>query len=237
MPNPFFHFKQFSIYQDRCAMKVGTDAVVLGALADHLNPGSILDIGVGTGVLALMMAQRFPNSQINGVEIDKEAFTQAVENIRESPWGNSISICNQSFQEYHKNTEELYDMIVTNPPYFKDHLTSKDAQRNLALHNGGLSFGDLTKGVKSILQPKGVLWVILPPFQMRELEKTAAFFNLHPKLKIELRDSPGKKVIREINCFSFGIQKLDSQELVMKEEDGSHSASFRNNLKQFLLHF
>ncbi len=237
MSNSFFHFKQFSISQDRCAMKVSTDAVVLGALADQANPESILDIGTGTGVIILMLAQRFSDSRVDGVEIDKPAFDQATENIANSPWPNRIKVLHQPFQEFYKTANQTYDLIVSNPPFFKDHIKSLDPQRNLAIHNDGLPFGELIKGVKTLLKPSGLFWVILPPHQMQYLVKIAAFFKLFPAKNVELKDSPGKKTLREITAFSFYNNLILQHELLIKNEANAFSPSYITLLKDFLLNF
>ena len=138
-----FRFKQFSVNHDRCAMKVGTDAVLLGSISGSGNPKSILEIGVGTGVVSLMLAQRFPEARITGVEIDREAWEQASENARQSPWKDRIDFVHMSFQDFCLKQGQKYDLIVSNPPFFPNHLKSPDPKRNLALHNDTLSFGEL----------------------------------------------------------------------------------------------
>src|SRR5690554_2397329 len=171
MPNSYFQFKQFIIHQDNCGMKITTDAVVLGALASHELAGRVLDIGTGTGVIALMLAQRFPESLIQGIEIDQHAFVQAKENVALSPWKDRIKLFPQSFQEFLAVKPEPFDLIVSNPPYFPDHIKSKDHQRNLALHNDALPFQDLVNGVASLLASNGLFWIILPESQMQDLAK------------------------------------------------------------------
>jgi tRNA1Val (adenine37-N6)-methyltransferase len=237
MPNTFFHFKQFSIHQDRCAMKVGTDAVVLAALVEKENPLTVLDIGMGTGVITLMLAQRFPESKVTGVEINKRDFDQAVENVEASPWSNRISVYNQSFQSFSKHSDFRYDLIVSNPPYFSNHLKSSDLHRNLALHTDGLSFGALIKGVKGLLKPAGHFWVILPPRQMEDLGKVAAFFKLFPNEMLGVKNKPGNKILREIKSFSFYNDPQSQKEISIKNEDDSFSTFYKEILKDFLLDF
>ena len=128
MPNDYFKFKQFTIHQDKCAMKVGTDGVLLGAWAECANAKGILDIGTGTGLIALMIAQR-SNAKIDAVEIDETASKQAKENIKKSLWNDRIEILNISFQDFSKSTNEKYDLIVSNPPYFQNSLYAPDEKR------------------------------------------------------------------------------------------------------------
>src|SRR5690606_27155188 len=169
----------------------------------HEEAKNILDIGTGTGVIALMLGQRFPNAAIQGVEIDEDAFSQASNNITNSPWKGRIGISHQSFQEFSANNFNCFDLIVSNPPYFPDHLKSKDAQRQLALHNDALPFQDLVNGVASLLAPNGLFWVILPERQMQDLEKLANHQGLYPHRKVIVRNHPAAPVLRVVQAFSF----------------------------------
>ncbi|GAB3648123.1 methyltransferase [Echinicola sediminis] len=239
MANSYFQFKQFTIHQEHCAMKVSTDAVIIGALAHQNQPGKILDIGTGTGVITLMLAQRFEGATIQAVEIDEAAALQAGRNISNSPWKDRINIFNQRFQDFIQDNQERFPLIVSNPPYFPKHNKSKDAQRNLALHNDGLPFGDLIKGIVKLLdREKGKFWVILPPQQMRELEKIARFFELYPQDSYELKDRPSTKVLREIKAFSFHkTEAPHSTSICIKNDDFSFSEVYQQLLKDFLLIF
>lgn len=239
MANTYFKFKQFTIHQDRCAMKVSTDAVVLGALAGNSmeKPKSILEIGIGTGVVSLMLLQRFPESKLLGVELDQDAFIQACENADSSPWRDSVNFQKIAFQEFSKDREEKFELIVSNPPYFLNHLQTSDDKRNMALHHVGLSFGDLIKGVVELLAPEGVFWVILPPGQMQNLEAIAAFFDLYPNSAFHLRDRPAKKVIRVIQEFFFHKKANLIQDIMIKDENGQYSVNYTGLLKDFILAF
>ena len=160
MPNDYFKFKQFIIHQDKCAMKVGTDGVLLGAWADCENAKSILDIGAGTGLISLMLAQR-SIAKIEAVEIDEVACVQAKENIKKSLWNDRIEIINKSFQDFSKSTNEKYDLIVSNPPYFQNSLYAPDEKRTDARHNSNLKLDDLLNGALKLLPEKGKLSIIL----------------------------------------------------------------------------
>jgi len=239
MSNTYFRFKQFTIHQDRCAMKVSTDGVVLGALAGLGKgaPKSILEIGVGTGVVSLMLKQRFPECSLLGVELDKDAYLQACENAGSSPWKGRVNFQEISFQEFSGQFLGKFDLIVSNPPYFPNHLQTSDHKRNMALHDVGLSFGDLIKGVVKLLPPEGVFWVILPERQMQDLESIAAFFNLFPSSAYHLRDRPGKNILRIVQEFSFLNKERSIQDLLIKDEVGEFSKSYRELLSEFLLIF
>ncbi|AFL84146.1 putative O-methyltransferase [Belliella baltica DSM 15883] len=237
MSNTFFKFKQFIVNQDRCGMKVSTDAVVLGALAGKKSPLSILDVGVGTGVISLMLAQRFDNATVFGVEIEDSAFGQALENIQASKFAKRVSVKHQDFQTYSDKSDQQFDMIVSNPPYFPDHIKTNDAQRNKALHNDSLSFEDLVAGVIKCLDESGEFWVILPPRQMQDLEEICKIHQLLPFHKVNLKDKQETKVIRVIQGFSYGSEFTLENELFIKNPDGSFAKAYQKLLKDFLLIF
>jgi tRNA1Val (adenine37-N6)-methyltransferase len=237
MPNTYFQFKQFIIHQDNCGMKVSTDAVILGASASHEGAEKILDIGTGTGVIALMLAQRFPESIVNGVEIDKDAFVQAKENVALSPWKDRITIFPQSFQEYSAAKSGSFDLIVSNPPYFPDHIKSKDHQRNVALHNDAMPFQDLIDGVASLLSPDGQFWVILPERQMRDLEQLTTQKGLSPCQKVIVRNHPDAPVLRVVQAFSFLKMVLWETTVCIRDQDRNYSGAYKELLKEFLLDF
>jgi tRNA1Val (adenine37-N6)-methyltransferase len=239
MGNSYFQFKQFRVEQGNCAMKISTDAVLLGALAGINLPTTILDIGTGTGVIALMLAQRNPEAEVFGLEIDREAYLQAAENVRNSPWGHRVTIIESPLQEYqHYGTK--FDLIVSNPPYFPNHLLSQDMRRNQALHQGTLTFFELIAGVEKYLEKDGELWIILPERQMREFELAAKSEGFEGFRRIEIRDSILKPVLRVIQAFGRNRQKgstFEARELVIKGSNGEYSADYRELLKKFMLHF
>ncbi len=235
MANSWFQFQEFRVEQDRCAMKISTDAVLLGALATSESPRKILDIGTGTGVIALMLAQRFPHSRIQAVEIDPAAAGQAQENFEKSSFAARLEVWEGKFQEF--SPTDKFDLIVSNPPYFPDHLKSKDEQRNLALHNDGLPITDLIQMVSTILSPKAKFWVILPPRQMMDLEKTASLFDLFPSQKFTIQDKPGKPVIREIVAFEFEEKNIFQNEILIKDESGRFHDSYSKLISGFVLNF
>lgn len=239
MANTYFQFKQFTINQEHCAMKVSTDAVVLGALATAKNTDRILDIGAGTGVISLMLAQRFPSAKIDSVEIDELAAKQAKENVTESPWKERVRIYLNRFQDFVPSSSGQYSLIVSNPPYFTNHNKSKDEQRNLALHNDELPFGDLIKGVVKLLnRDKGKFWVILPPQQMKELDKIARFFHLYPSVFFALKDRSSTRELRQIKAYSFSPSNPPEITILhIRNEDFSYSEEYCRLMKDFLLAF
>jgi len=160
MPNPYFRFKQFTIYHDQCAMKVGTDGVLLGAWVNSHKAQRILDVGTGTGLIALMLAQRNPNSQIDAVEIDAAASKQAQQNVLASNWHNRVSVYHSSLQQYQSPLP--YQLIVSNPPYFVQSTKTPSQRRTQARHTDNLSPQDLLIHSCRLLSAKGQLAVILP---------------------------------------------------------------------------
>lgn len=231
-----FRFKQFTIHQNRTAMKVCTDSCVLGAYAEVGMGGRLLDIGTGTGLLALMAAQRNPTARIDAVEIDEAAFQQAVENVADSPFSARVQVVNSRIQTY---TAEQYDRILSNPPFYTNHLRSPDSVVNRALHNDELPFEELIESVTNLLKPDGQFWVLLPPFEMERLSTIAKKTGLHPYRQLNLRHHDQKPVFRSITGFGFGgFDSLKMDELAIFQPDGkTYSESFRQLLQPFYLNF
>ncbi|SFB48256.1 tRNA1(Val) (adenine(37)-N6)-methyltransferase [Algoriphagus aquimarinus] len=235
MANSWFQFQQFRINQDRCAMKISTDAVMLGALAHAISTREILDIGTGTGVIALMLAQRFPEAKVQAVEIDSEAASQALENFRANTFSDRMQLWEGRFQDFEAQLN--YDLIVSNPPYFPDHLKSSDVQRNMALHTDELSFDDLLGKVIQLLKEDGQFWVILPPRQMQDFQTEAVKKGLFLKTKFTLQDKPGKRIQREICAFSKSQNEVETSGIFIKNEDGTPHESYAKVVSGFLLGF
>jgi tRNA1Val (adenine37-N6)-methyltransferase len=237
MSKTFFQFKQFGVHQDQCAMKISTDGVILGAYAGSGNPEKILEIGIGTGVVSLMLAQRFPEAHIIGVEIDQGACLQATFNAYNSPWANRLNFRFQSFQDYYKSENQKFDLIICNPPYYPDHLKSNDKRKNLAFHNDSLPFSNLVEGTGRLLTSEGDFWVILPLNQMKSFETVALKAGLFPNHLLIVRDNPEKPVLRVIRSFSFTNKIVASNELIIKDYQNKYSESYAELLKDFLLIF
>ena len=233
MGNSWFQFQQFRIHQDRCAMKISTDAVLLGTLTEAEHPIKILDIGTGTGVIALMLAQRFPGATLTAIELDQDAAEQAKENFQSSPFSDRLSLFFGKFQDF--SGEGQFDLIVSNPPFFPDHLKSTDPKRNKALHTDELPFSELIEKTTRILSSGGSFWVILPTRQMQEFEVLAAKSGLFPFQKVRIKDSEPKSVYREVGGFSFSEKVKEETELVLKEANGSYSKAYSTLLSGFLL--
>ncbi|MDR0814393.1 MAG: tRNA1(Val) (adenine(37)-N6)-methyltransferase [Bacteroidales bacterium] len=195
MSNDFFRFKQFTIRQSQAAMKVGVDSVLLGAWADVSQANRVLDIGTGTGLLALMLAQRIatPDAQIDAVEIDANACSQARENVAASAWSGQINIYCDDFRHFAAHTHQHYDLIISNPPYFSNSLKSSDSRRCLARHNDSLLFLELMAGAAKLLTPEGKIAVVLPVQEADSFTKQATQHGLSVCRRLYIRSTPAKQ--------------------------------------------
>jgi tRNA1Val (adenine37-N6)-methyltransferase len=186
-----FRFKQFTVYQNKTAMKVGTDGVLLGAWADISNTSNILDVGTGTGLIALMLAQR-STARISAVEIDEDATNQARENFVKSPWNQRIELFYQSFSDFANQSVQKFDLIVSNPPYFSNSLKNPDSKRTLARHNDSLNLKDLLATAREICNSDGKICLILPVDSEKELYQVAENCQLYINEKVYVKPSPAK---------------------------------------------
>ncbi|WP_394351054.1 tRNA1(Val) (adenine(37)-N6)-methyltransferase [Spirosoma arboris] len=230
-------------------MKVCTDACVLGAYADVGTGGRVLDIGTGTGLLALMAAQRNTMAEIDAVEVDEAAFGQASENVIASPFAERVSVIHQRIQEFYLIPKEgLYDRILTNPPFYTNNLRSPDAAVNRALHTDELPFSELIEAVVRLMKPDGQWWVLLPPYETEKLTELAQNLGLKPVKRLFLKHNRQKPIFRVITGFSFGGSQTIDETLAIYETNpqnppggnGSretYTAEFRALLRDFYLIF
>jgi len=198
-----FHFKQFSIQQDKTAMKVGTDGVLLGAWAPVAhNPYSVLDIGAGTGLIALMLAQRTSAEQIDAIEIDGDAYEQCVDNFENSPWADRLFCYHAGLDEFMEEPEDEYDLIISNPPFYTEDYTSGDAQRDAARFNTALPFEDLSEAAGILLSENGVLAVIIPHKEEARFRALAREEGLFPFKITHVKGTPESGIKRSLIAFS-----------------------------------
>ena len=235
MANSWFQFKEFKVNQDRCAMKISTDAVMLGALVEGEDFVEVLEIGAGTGVISLMLAQRFPMANIQAVEIDPDAASQCSENFDESPFSSRVVVHQVAIQDF--DSQMTFDLIVSNPPYFPDHLKPMDSGRKKALHTDSLSFDELLSSVVKNLSAAGDFWLILPPRQMANFTRIASDYGLNAWKTIGLSDRRGKPIHREIAAFSHLIKSYSSEKIELKSEKGVYTNAYRELLTEFFLDF
>ena len=238
-----FRFKQFTIRQDRAAMKVCTDACILGAYADVAkgSPARILDIGTGTGLLALMAAQRNVVAIVDAIEVDQDASEQAMENVAasilgERPAADRVRIIQGRVQDFSPTSP--YDRILTNPPFYTNHLRSPSAAVNRALHTSELPFRELVEAVGRLLQPDGQWWVLLPPYETEALVALAATVGLMPFQQLCVRHNDRKPVFRTITGFARTNQSPGTHTLTIYESaDNTYTPAFRALLRDFYLIF
>lgn len=229
-----FQFKQFTIHQDQTAMKVGTDGVLLGAWANLEKARRILDIGTGTGLIALMAAQRNVLAEIDAIEIEERAFIQAKENIAASPWSHRIRIEHISLQ--HFSPETLYDCIVCNPPFFINSTKNPHSPRTLARHNDTLPHSDLVNHAKRLLTQDGKFHLILPVAEAQELiayAQTVKFYPTHITYVYPTACKPPKRLLIELSL----TQSVYCEDNITIELERHHySEAYTKLTKQFYLH-
>ncbi len=230
-----FHFKQFVVRQDLCAMKVGTDSVLLGAWVEPGNVKRILDIGTGTGLIALMLAQK-SQAMIDAIDIDEAATKQAVENFRLSPWQERLHAINEPLQKFVSHAPDRYDLIVSNPPYFIGAHPAQTEARNIARHlDETLSMEELVAGVTKLMAPEGRFCVIFPFMEgqiFRDYARTEGLFaNRITKVRTKV-ERQEKRLLME---FSASPDNPVETELVIQEEDLSFTQQYIELTKDYYL--
>lgn len=213
MSNPYFQFKQFTVWHDKCAMKVGTDGVLLGAWTSVQNAHKILDVGTGTGLVALMLAQRsLPDADIVALEIDETAAGQARDNVTRSPWKERVEVVQADFRSY--QSSDKFDVVVSNPPYFVDSLECPDRQRNAARHNDSLTYEELLEGVAGLLAEDGAFTIVIPVDVADRVKMIAAVKNLYAVRQLNVITKPGGVPKRTLITFTFSNQECVVEELL-----------------------
>ena len=251
MGNPYFRFRQFTVWHDRCAMKVGTDGVLLGAWAGPGRPGEIsggspqtvLDIGTGSGLVALMLAQRFPEAQVTGIDSDAEAAAQARENFTGSPWPQRLKAAHISLQEFCRGTAATaaarrFDLIVSNPPFYDTTLTSPDPLRTAARHTGGLTHEELLLLSAGLLSDTGVFSLIVPSESEKSILRLAdrSRLHLHRLTRVYSKPSPRPRRI----LASFGRLPVPSpaeDSLTLTDSEGARSPEHLSLTRDFYLEY
>lgn len=213
-----FHFKQFSIEQDQCTMKVGTDGVLLGAWADVDSATTALDIGTGTGLIAMMLAQRSSQLMVKAVEVDELACEQAVVNFTKTPFANRLEVIATSIQDYARSTTDNFDLIVSNPPFFSGGTFSASQERNDVRHTVKLPHGELLQRSRSLLRKTGKLCVILPLIEGLRFQELAPQYGLYCTKVTEVKPKIEKSVERLLMQFERVQSELEKDELVIQHE-------------------
>lgn len=232
-----FNFKQFSVQQDKCAMKIGTDGVLLGAWCPiDNNPFSVLDIGAGTGILSLMLAQRCNAEQIDSLEIDEEAYEQCVENFENSPWSDRLFCFHAGLDEFVEEPEDEYDIIISNPPFYSENYKTDDSQRDLARFQDALPFEDLIEAADLLLSENGIFAVIIPYKEEERFIDLCAEVELFPVKVTRVKGSHSTPIVRSLLAFKrYELSVLTADELVIEISRHEYTDDYINLTKDFYL--
>jgi len=229
-----FVFKQFTLNQDKCAMKIGTDAVLLGAWTSiKNNPFSILDIGAGTGILSLMLAQRSSAETIDALEIDDDAYEQCVNNFEESPWGDRLFCYHASLEEFVEDIEDQYDLIICNPPFYSEDYKTESSSRDLARFQDAMPFDHLIESVSKLLSEEGIFSVIIPFKEEDTFTVLASKYNLLPNRILNVKGNPTSEIKRSLMEFSFRKNDIERDELIIETERHQYTEDYINLTKDF----
>jgi len=231
-----FRFKQFAIHQDRCAMKIGTDGVLLGAWTPLKNaPESILDIGTGTGLIALMLAQRCEAETIDALEIDENAYEQCVANFEDSPWGDRLFCYHAGLDEFLDEIEDQYDLIISNPPFYAEEVSSGNDSRDRARQNKSLPFSELIEGVSKLLSSSGGFSTIIPYKEEKHFIALALKPGLHCNRITRIKGNPRSEIKRCLLQFSFSEKEVRGDELIIEMERHHYTQEYIELTKDFYL--
>ncbi len=236
MGNDFFQFKQFKVVQSRCAMKVTTDSCLFGAwvasISDHAE--TILDIGAGTGLLGMMIAQKH-TTKINAIEIEPTCFEQLKENIENCKWSNNFNLHLGDIREYEPSNQ--FDLIISNPPFYENQLSSENKGVNLARHSNALRLVEIFEAVERLISPNGIFFILLPSYRESECVETAAKFKLYPDNIAYVKQTPLHSSFRIMISFS-SIKKeiLQVEEIIIKNAENMYTEQFQELLLEYYLH-
>jgi len=231
-----FHFKEFTVAQDRCAMKIGTDGVLLGAWVSlENNPQTILDIGTGTGLIALQLAQRSLAETIDAVEIDNEAYEQCTSNFEESPWADRLFCYHASIQEFASEIDETYDLIISNPPFYSEDYKTENDARDLARFTDALPFQHLIVCAAHLLSETGVFALILPKKEEENFNKLAAEHGLYPTRICHVKGTFTSEVKRSLLTFSKEHKTPTVESLVIETGRHQYTDAYKNIVNAFYL--
>ncbi|RNC65896.1 tRNA1(Val) (adenine(37)-N6)-methyltransferase [Proteiniphilum sp. X52] len=237
MSNPYFRFKQFTVFHDQCAMKVGTDGVLLGAWAGVDNAAEVLDVGTGTGLIALMVAQRNPQAKVMAIDVDEQAVEQAKENIGNSPFSDRIDVELVAFRQFAQDSPKRFDLIVSNPPYFSDSLLPPEKGRARARHSVSLTLDDLLLSARRCLKNRGTLSLILPYGKGDELDclcEKHRFYMKRKTIVYPLPDTEPKRLLVELTMRPADHTEISS--LIIENSRHRYTEGFSDLVSSFYIH-
>ncbi|WP_430466888.1 tRNA1(Val) (adenine(37)-N6)-methyltransferase [Winogradskyella ouciana] len=234
--NKPFQFKQFTVNQDQCAMKIGTDGVLLGAWTsvDH-NPFNVLDIGAGTGILSLMIAQRSNAEQIEAIEIDDDAFEQCAENFENSPWNDRLFCFHASLLEYIEAVDEKFDLIICNPPFYSEDYKTEDKARNLARFSDAMPMEHIIFAIINFLSENGIFSIVIPHKMENTFIEEASLIGLFPNRILRVKGNPNSEIKRSLIEFSYSETATKISELIIETERHQYTEDYINLTKDFYL--
>lgn len=232
MSKPFY-FKQFTIHQANTAMKVGTDGVLLGAWADFQNTDSVLDIGTGTGLIALMMAQKYPLAKISAIEINEDAYNDATLNTQLSPWSHRISTILGDINSF--NFNDKFDLIISNPPFYNSTFKELELKRALARHTHSLSFTELINSTAKHLSINGKCFFIIPFSEEENFVNSAQKYQLFAHKICRVKGNEASDFKRSLVSFSFSKIPIEESTLVIEKTRGVYTEAYINLVKDFYL--
>lgn len=240
MPQTYFQFKRFKVHHAKSAMKVGTDGVLLGAWAgmNLAAPKSILDVGTGTGLIAMMLAQRFPEAKITGVEIEAEALDEARSNVHESPFSQAIELHHADFLHWHPANKTKFDLVVSNPPFFEKATPAMNQARATARHSDGvMPLPELAKGMVDRCAPNGEIAVILPPDRAEEFIKLVDTWGFGPHRITKVQGQPQAPVKRWLVACTSSDLPVKEDHLIIEEKPKVFTPAYMQLTKAFYLNF
>jgi tRNA1Val (adenine37-N6)-methyltransferase len=232
-----FRFKQFNIEDDKSSMKVGTDAVLLGAWKDTSSFKHILDLGTGCGLIAIMLAQR-SNALVTGVDMHAESVAQAKENGAQCRWSDRLKFVHQTIQEFNQKTKERFDLVVSNPPFFENALKSPSSTKNISKHNDALPFTELIEASHNLATDQGVFRIILPADVADGFIVMARNRGWFLVDRLDIFPTPSKKINRCMMEFTRNTNsQININSLVIRNKDGSFTPEYKSFTKDFYLNF